>query len=337
VSFTDGGAYDEVERAAATARALEASLHVVPVSDVDVADSFADAVVHAEGACINAHAAAKLRLSAAVRDAGFKVALTGEGADEVLFGYAHLRADGDASVDRLAASNGASAGLMLPDGEGIATDAFTCVLGYVPTWVAAKAAFGQRVRDLARTEWLAGFGDRDAGRSLLEGFDVPGRLDGRGRVEQSAYLWTKLALEGYILRSLGDGLEMANGVEGRLPFLDTALVDLLRTLPTDAKIRGGVEKWALREAMRDALPADVALREKHPFLAPPMGPRMFASVRDVLGSASFSAQPAFDPAKVRDLLGALPSMSPARRKAYDPVVHFVYSIAILHARMGLSS
>ena len=57
---------------------------------------------------------------------------------------------------------------------------------------------------------------RDPGAALLASFDVPGQLTGRARVEQSAYLWTRLALEGYILRSLGDGLEMASGVEGRL-------------------------------------------------------------------------------------------------------------------------
>ena len=46
------------------------------------------------------------------------------------------------------------------------------------------------------------------------------QLRGRGRVEQSLYLWSKLALEGYILRTLGDGMEMAFSIEGRLPFLD---------------------------------------------------------------------------------------------------------------------
>ena len=47
--------------------------------------------MHAEGPCINAHAAAKVLLNRATRAAGFKVVLTGEGADEVLLGYAHFR------------------------------------------------------------------------------------------------------------------------------------------------------------------------------------------------------------------------------------------------------
>ena len=36
---------------------------------------------------------AKYLLSRAVRDAGYKVVLTGEGSDEILAGYAHFRRD----------------------------------------------------------------------------------------------------------------------------------------------------------------------------------------------------------------------------------------------------
>ncbi len=335
VSFTGGGAYDEVEQTRAIARHVGASLHVVKLSDRDVADAFPAAVLHAESACINAHAAAKVRLSAAVRDAGFKVVLTGEGADEVLFGYAHLRSDLEGSAERVRGSNQASAGLMLPDAEGLPTAAVARALGYVPTWIAAKASFGRRVRALARDEWLARFDGRDAAEMLLAGFDVT-RLEGRSRVERSAYLWTKLALEGYILRALGDGLEMASSVEGRLPFLDPAVVDLLAALPMQAKIRDGVEKWLLREAVRDRLPAEVVRREKHPFLGPPMGPRMLEVVRDTTSSAAFRAQSVFDPEKVQALLGRLPAMSDAERKALDPALHFVLSIAILQTRWGLA-
>ena len=42
---------------------------------------------------MNSHFVAKYLLSRAVRDAGFKVVLTGEGSDEVLGGYPHFRAD----------------------------------------------------------------------------------------------------------------------------------------------------------------------------------------------------------------------------------------------------
>ena len=43
--------------------------------------------------CINAHGVAKYLLSRAVRDAGYKVVITGEGSDEILGGYPHFRRD----------------------------------------------------------------------------------------------------------------------------------------------------------------------------------------------------------------------------------------------------
>ncbi|MFI5719798.1 asparagine synthase (glutamine-hydrolyzing) [Nocardia sp. NPDC051750] len=335
LSFADGDAYDEGPLAAATAAYVGARLHTVSVTDRDLAAAFPDAVVHAESACINTHAAAKLRLHAAVRAAGYRVALTGEGADEILFGYPHLRADLRGTVGQLAESNGASAGLMLPDGSGIPLTQVRRTLGFVPTWLAAKASFGYRVRRLLSPEWRHDFDHRDPGATLLTDFD-PARFEGLGRVEQSAYLWTKLALEGYILRALGDGLEMANGVEGRLPFLDGALVDHARRLPTAAKIHDGVEKWILREAMRDRLPTAVIEREKHPFLGPPMGPQMVALVRDILGDPSLRGLGVFDSARLAVLVDRLATMDPAERKAFDPVLLFVASIGILHTRMGMA-
>ena len=89
---------------------------------------------HRETFCINAHGVAKYLLSRAVRDAGYKVVLTGEGSDEILGGYPHFRRDmllyNHAGQDpgrwsrrcwsELEEANPVSRGLLLPDGEGAA-------------------------------------------------------------------------------------------------------------------------------------------------------------------------------------------------------------------------
>ena len=49
--------------------------------------------LQSETFCLNAHGVAKYLLSRAVRDAGYKVVITGEGSDEILGGYAHFRRD----------------------------------------------------------------------------------------------------------------------------------------------------------------------------------------------------------------------------------------------------
>ena len=50
-------------------------------------------------------------------------------------------------------------------------------------------------------------------------------------MHQSLYLWSKTFLPGYILTMLGDRMEMAHSVEGRVPFLDHHLVELVRSQP----------------------------------------------------------------------------------------------------------
>lgn len=52
----------------------------------------------------------------------------------------------------------------------------------------------------------------------------------------------------------GDALSMAHGVESRMPFLDHRLVEFSWRLPGDYKMRAGIGKWIHREAMRGLVP-----------------------------------------------------------------------------------
>ena len=99
----------------------------IPIRQDDLADHFADAISQSETLCFNAHGVAKYLLSRAVRDAGYKVVLTGEGSDEILGGYAHFRrdmllynqegqdpADVAGLLEELERANAVSRGLLLP-------------------------------------------------------------------------------------------------------------------------------------------------------------------------------------------------------------------------------
>jgi asparagine synthetase B (glutamine-hydrolysing) len=46
---------------------------------------------------------------------------------------------------------------------------------------------------------------------------------------------------------LGDRMEMAHSIEGRVPFLDHKLVEVIRSQPVNQKIRGMTKKYVLRE------------------------------------------------------------------------------------------
>jgi asparagine synthase (glutamine-hydrolysing) len=61
-----------------------------------------------------------------------------------------------------------------------------------------------------------------------------------------------------------DRASMSQGVEARVPFLDLALVELAMRMPMDLKMRGGTEKWIVREAFADLLPDYIHRRPKNP-------------------------------------------------------------------------
>lgn len=59
-----------------------------------------------------------------------------------------------------------------------------------------------------------------------------------------------------------DRSSMMNSVEARVPFLDKAFLSFAYRVPMHMKLRDGVEKWILREALRHELPDYVANRRK---------------------------------------------------------------------------
>jgi asparagine synthase (glutamine-hydrolysing) len=270
--------------------------------------------------------------------------LSGEGADEVFGGYAHFRQDlitqagerGDGAA--LANDNLASAGIMLPDGERLATHGVNDVLGYVPTWLDAKATLGFRVTSLLSDDFHARFATRDPYREIAEAFDASA-LAHRERIDRSAYTWCKLVLATYILRTLGDGMEMAHAVEGRLPFLDHRLFELARALPTRQRIDDDmVEKSILRSAAASIVPAEIIARRKHPLLAPPLslfGDGAFERTREELTS---SRLPDFiDREKVAQRLERLASAPPDERRAWDPALMLALTAMHLGARYGMAA
>jgi asparagine synthase (glutamine-hydrolysing) len=67
-----------------------------------------------------------------------------------------------------------------------------------------------------------------------------------------------------------DRLTMAHSIEGRVPFLDLEMIELGQRIPSELKIRSHpdgtcVEKWILRRAFEDLLPAEIVWRTKEQF------------------------------------------------------------------------
>ncbi len=350
----DHGDYDEGPIAREMAARVGAEFYPIPIRQDDLADHFADATAQSETLCLNAHGVAKYLLSRAVRDAGYKVVLTGEGSDEILGGYAHFRRDmllyntegqDPAAIPEmlaaLEAANPVSRGILLAHGESAPMDGVKRILGTVPSWFEVFSARAVKMQPLFAPAVRERFVGREPFRDLLSSLDVRGQLAGREPVHQALYLWSKTALPTYILTVLGDRMEMAHSIEGRVPFLDHHLVEVLRSQPVAQKIRGMTEKYVLRQAARSVLTDTVYRRQKHPFLSPPAtlnpGQRLHTLVQDSLRGPALAALPFFDRAEVLTLLDQLPTMDEGSRVANDQVLMLLLSACVLQERYRLAA
>lgn len=350
----DRAEYDEETEAREMAKKVGAEFFPIPIRQDDLADHFADAIAQSETLCVNAHGVAKYLLSRAVRDAGYKVVITGEGSDEILGGYAHFRRDmllynregQDPTeiatlLDDLEKLNPVSRGLLLPHGDPGPIEGVKRLLGFVPSWIETFSARSEKMRALLGEDFLETYGQREGFRALFFDVDVRGQLTGRDPLHQSLYLWAKTGLPTYILTMLGDRMEMAHSVEGRVPFLDHHVVEVICSQPVSQKIRGGTEKFVLRQAARDVITDTVYKRQKHPFLSPPATlcpeQKLSTFVQDTLRGPVLSSIPYFDQKKVLGLLDTLQTMEEGSRVAYDQVLMILVSACVLHERFGLAA
>jgi asparagine synthase (glutamine-hydrolysing) len=321
--------YNEAAIAREMADKAGAEIELIGASQKLIARDLADAVWHAETMFINGGSAAKFSLSRAVREAGYKVVLTGEGADEVLAGYPFFRADliryggSSASLESLTGANGISRGLLLPH-HAVPIRSFVDRIGYVPAMFEARQALMREIQPALRNT-LDGEGMFQA---FLERIDVAGQVDGRNVLSQSLYLCSKTALPGYVLVALGDRVEMGHSVEARLPFLDHKVVEYARQLPVTQKIHDGVEKYVLREAMKPLLPETVYHRQKHPFLSPPAlmkpGEPLHELMQDTLRGPAVDRVPFFRREGIAELLDKASTLDDAGKTALEfPVMQML--------------
>ncbi|KKL48642.1 hypothetical protein LCGC14_2323460, partial [marine sediment metagenome] len=65
-----------------------------------------------------------------------------------------------------------------------------------------------------------------------------------------------------------DKMSMAASFEARVPFLDKEIVSWSATIPSNLKLKGNIEKYILRLAMKDILPKEILQRKKMGFGTP---------------------------------------------------------------------
>jgi len=243
-----------------------------------------------------------------------KVVLTGEGSDETLAGYNRYRAT---IFNR---SVGARYERWTP----------AALRGLVRSAVRGLPG-GSRVRQKLSRTFLTRDADLDAlyfdNFAVFARGDQPGLLapamrervagvdpyaayhaalaatDADTLLNRLLYADTKTYLHELLMKQ--DQMSMAASIESRVPFLDHPLVEFVARMPERMKLRGVTTKWVLREAMRDALPAEILSRKKMGFPVPVgawfRGPYRHLLDEYVLGGRALE-RGVFEPAALRDLV-----------------------------------
>lgn len=208
-------------------------------------------------------------LSEAVREAGFKVALSGLGGDEGFLGYGFFQT-------LLRDERWRKRGEMVP---GAIRGVLAAALSRLPLGRTAKLeallrgeAAGVPTVRLHRQLFTP------AQRRLLLGQESSGP-PASGWIDDLAAGWgeadpinlaSAIEMSGYLPNTLlrdTDTMSMAHGLEVRVPFLDHRLIERLLELPGRVKLRPGAAKWLLVEAAGD-LPKMVTQRRKQGFELP---------------------------------------------------------------------
>lgn len=278
ISF-DNADYDESAIARQMAESMQADHEMIHLKAADLyGKNYRDTVRFTERTFYNTLGVAKMLMSRRVRECGYKTVITGEGADELFAGYPALKRDmflhglkDPAERARyqqmLNESNRLFTGAILAEEEAH-HPAWEDLCGFTPSWIQpwmatlklAQPLLSDETRDL-----LAGY---DPVAAIAEQID-PNMLRGRHALDKAQYTWVKCQLEGQILNWGGDRVDMASSMESRPAFLDHHVAEAATLVPPELRIKGNIEKWVLREAVRGVLPEVLYKREKFAFMAPP--------------------------------------------------------------------
>lgn len=229
--------HDEREFAREAARQFGTRHHEIEVDPDNFPDLILQMTKHIGQPNTAPHSLSTYCLFSGIHDAGFRVAVTGEGSDEMFAGYERFMA-------------------ALQTGD-----------DWIPGYMDKFGPFSAGLRDkILSHDFLT------ATKSTTSRIDEftnkvkatsPGaeRLDALQALDQ----WERFPY--YILRRV-DHLSMAHAVEVRVPFCQPRVLDYSRQLPLDYRLSEGKSKRIVYEAAKDLIPSSILTRKKQPFTLP---------------------------------------------------------------------
>lgn len=321
IAFPDKN-IDESQQARQFAKQLGINNDTILIDDYILADNLKSAVVQSEMAIPNINVAAKLHLSKQLALVGKKTVLTGEGADESLFGYGFFRQDLIAPYQSVS---------QFPKAWHPHLQAVKDKLGCLPAQAVHATANGVLLTHLRAPEYQL--------ESSMNNFSLVLIDSTATHISVAQQLHYQSVFQTYNLGALADRTEMANGIEGRPPFLDNKLVAFIHSLPVNYKFDGQIDKRILREVAIKYMPKQYTSIAKKPFISSPASLQTVGPLAELFQHYLLDLKhlPEFyDKTKVGMLYQQALQVPVTQQAQLDPVFMFLFSIMILQETFAMS-
>jgi asparagine synthase (glutamine-hydrolysing) len=276
----------------------------------DLAECLEDLIYYQEEPFSSTSIYAQWKVFELTKQCGVKVALDGQGADEVFAGYhfyfGPLFADLLRTLQGIAFVRELSAQLSLRC-QAVGHD-LRIAAGYICPEVMKVPL--RRSRALARS-----LKEARVGGFLNEEFVA--RFAHQSALEEGAKRGNGSFLDGVLYEGLvfsalpsylryEDKNSMAHSIESRLPFLDYRLVEFAFSLPWDQKIQGGTTKAILRNALKGILPDVIRQRQDKVGFSTPddvwLRGEMKDTISQIINSDLFLGRPFFHADSVKAMV-----------------------------------
>jgi asparagine synthase (glutamine-hydrolysing) len=263
---------DETSQAELVSRHVGAKPMIVRFGSAETLNVYPELIEDAEGPVFDTSCGALQLLSRAVHEQGYKVALTGEGADEWLAGYPWYK------INKLLGYLDFIPGLPLsqllrrgylrlsgrPVNKEMVRRAQAAVAGH-NGWLDLYGMVSRAKYDFYSPRMHEALDDHVPFEDL--GLNTA-RMRRWHPLNRALLIGARVHLAGLLLNHKGDRVAMHNSVETRYPFLDEEVFGFLAKLHPRWKMRGFTDKYVLRRLAERWLPPEIAWRKKAMFRAP---------------------------------------------------------------------
>jgi len=309
IGFEDGS-FDESGHAAAAAERLGTHHTAAVFSDRELLALLPELYAHIDEPFADPSLLPTTLLSQAARKQ-VTVALGGDGADELFFGYPTFQAEKLLRWYRL---------LPAPLREHLIRPLINTLpssSGYLSLDYRLKrfVRHADESPEERHSAWIGAFAPQDLSLLLTEdfkrsaGFSSP-RLQ-RGAETTHSNSLSRIAVY-YLSHYLQDDIlvkadraSMFASLEVRAPFLDPTLAAFIFALPPQYKLRGLQTKYLLKKLMRERLGRDITDRKKHGF-QPPIAKwlrgKLAPLIREHLNEDKLRREGIFDPAYIKQII-----------------------------------